>query len=112
VSSSTDRPASNKALLKAIARAWCWREALIQGRFETVADLAQESGFTERYVREMIQIAFLAPDILAAIVAGRQPRRLELQALRGDMLPLSWAAQRERLGVDGYRSFNAQGGDV
>jgi hypothetical protein len=92
-----DQRAPNRPLLKAVARAWRWREALVRGEAKTVADLAEKEGYTERYVRCTIQLAFLAPDLLAAIVAGRQPRCLELKSLRDGIIPLSWAAQRERV---------------
>jgi site-specific DNA recombinase len=94
-----DHAEPNRPLMKAVARAWRWREALIQGDAATVADLAATEGYTERYVRCTIQLAFLAPDLLAAIVAGRQPRWLELKSLRDGIIPLSWGAQRERVRV-------------
>jgi hypothetical protein len=42
-------------------------------------------------------LTLLAPDIVEAIVDGRQPRTLELQSLLKP-LPSDWGAQRERLG--------------
>ena len=92
-----DQPEPNRPLLKAVARAWRWREALVRGEAKTLGELAARDGYTERYVRCTIQLAFLAPDLLAAIVAGRQPRWLELKALRDGAIPLSWAAQWERV---------------
>jgi DNA invertase Pin-like site-specific DNA recombinase len=97
--SPADQPTPNRPLLKAVARAWRWREALVRGQVKTLGDLAVKEGYTERYVRCTIQLAFLAPDLLDAIVAGRQPRWLELKSLRDGIIPLSWTAQRERVRV-------------
>jgi len=48
----------------------------------------------------MLKISFLAPDILSAIVAGRQPDDLTTQRfLRSDDVPLNWSAQRQALRV-------------
>ncbi len=49
------------------------------------------------YERRLLRLAFLAPDIQQAILAGRQPRSLNLeQMIRGE-LPLAWSRQREML---------------
>lgn len=50
------------------------------------------------YERRLLRLAFLAPDIQKAILAGRQPRRLNLEALVQSDLPLTWSAQRIALG--------------
>jgi site-specific DNA recombinase len=48
--------------------------------------------------RLIIQMAFLAPDIQQAILAGRQPRDLTLAKLRTLELPLQWSEQRALFG--------------
>jgi len=56
------------------------------------------TGPSSPYERRLLRLAFLAPDIQQAILAGRQPRSLNLQQLiRGD-LPIAWSRQREMLG--------------
>ncbi len=45
--------------------------------------------------RRLIRLAFLAPDLQQAILAGTQPRGLNLAALMEGEMPLSWAAQRQ-----------------
>jgi site-specific DNA recombinase len=44
--------------------------------------------------RRLIRLAFLAPDLQRAILAGEQPERLTLARFLESDLPLSWAAQR------------------
>jgi hypothetical protein len=43
--------------------------------------------------RRLIRLAFLAPDLLPAILAGEQPERLTLARFLNSDLPLSWAGQ-------------------
>lgn len=50
------------------------------------------------YIRSLVPIAFLAPDIQQAIMEGRQPIGMTLQSLRGRSLPVSWEDQRTLLG--------------
>ena len=53
---------------------------------------------TSPYERRLIRLAFLAPDIQQAILAGRQPRTLNLQKMVHQDLPIAWTQQREALG--------------
>ena len=51
-------------------------------------------------VSRIIQLAFLAPDIVEAILAGRQPVELTPRRLmRIGELPLEWHRQRRLLGL-------------
>ncbi|WP_421992483.1 recombinase family protein [Qipengyuania sp.] len=50
------------------------------------------------YDRNILRLAFLAPDIQQAIVTGRQPPHLNLETLRQMKIPLSWKMQRDVLG--------------
>lgn len=51
------------------------------------------------YDRSILRLAFLAPDIQRAILDGRQPRQLNLEALKQIDIPLAWSQQRQVLGV-------------
>ena len=53
-----------------------------------------DSAPTSPYLRRLMRLAFLAPDIQRAILDGRQPRSLNLEALMAMELPLDWSAQR------------------
>ncbi len=53
---------------------------------------------TERYVSRIMRLAFLAPDIVEAILDAYQPVDLELERLLKG-IPTSWDAQRRALGV-------------
>jgi hypothetical protein len=50
----------------------------------------------------LLRLSYLAPDIVGAILEGRQPASLTRQKLaRLPALPLGWEAQRELLGIAG-----------
>lgn len=51
------------------------------------------------YDRMVLRLAFLAPDIQRAILEGRQPNGLNLEALKKLDIPLAWSQQREVLGL-------------
>lgn len=53
---------------------------------------------TSPYDRNILRLAFLAPDIQRAILEGRQPHHLNLEALKSIKLPLRWSRQRDVLG--------------
>jgi site-specific DNA recombinase len=50
------------------------------------------------YERRLLRLAFLAPDIQQAILAGHQPRSLNLELMIHHDLPNAWSKQREMLG--------------
>ncbi len=91
---------ADPALLKAIARARGWFDELITGRAISMVEIAQREGISDRYVSSLLPLAFLAPDIVEAIAAGRQPADLTAETLiRHIDLPLDWNDQRVLLNV-------------
>ena len=69
-----------------------------RGKATSIAAVAEREGCTEAYIRKLLAVAFLAPDITEAMLAGTQPRKLTLADLSSKILPLDWEAQRQRLG--------------
>jgi hypothetical protein len=53
---------------------------------------------TEHFVSRQLELAFLAPDIVAAILEGRQPADFTLDRALKTKRPLSWADQRASWG--------------
>jgi site-specific DNA recombinase len=93
-------PRADSALLKAVARARQWSEDLLTGRAKSVAKIAEREGVADRYVRRLTRLAFLAPEIVEAIVAGNQPPELTAEALAERIdLPLLWIAQEQAVGI-------------
>jgi len=92
-------PRLDHGLLEALARAHRWRVAIERGEIVNVDDLAKREGLHRRRVRELLRLAFLAPDIQKAIVDGQQPKGLTLERLTEIGPPASWQEQRRRLGI-------------
>lgn len=59
--------------------------------------------------RRLIRLAFLAPDLQLAILAGEQPERLTLARFLDSDLPLSWAAQRRMFAAIASESYHRRG---
>ena len=91
------QPRPNATLIKALTRAYKWKERLFSGGAPSTSAIANEEGVTERYVSRIMRLAFLAPDIVEAILGGYQPVDLELERLLKG-IPTSWDAQRRALG--------------
>ena len=62
----------------------------------------QREGITHRYVARLLRLGFLAPDIVAAILANRQPAHLTVDRLRGP-IPFDWNEQRQLFGFGGAK---------
>ena len=91
---------ADSALLKAVARARQWSEDLLAGRAQSVAEIAERGRVGSRYVRRLLRLAFLAPEIVEAIAAGDQPPELTAEALAERIdLPLLWTAQEKAVGI-------------
>ena len=91
----TQAPASS--LLKALARGRQWYEWIVAGEVLGQRAIAQKLGLNERYVGRVLECAFLAPDIVEAILDGRQPSDLTFKKLT-HRIPFSWIEQRRQLG--------------
>jgi len=91
------RSRCDPALVKAIARGRVWFEELASGRARSLQDLAKRDGITRRYIRRLINRAFLSPELVEAILQGRQPVALTATRLSELDLPLEWTEQRRLL---------------
>jgi site-specific DNA recombinase len=89
---------TDQALLRVVARAHCWFDDLVSGR--SMVEIARRNGVGKQYVSRLMRLAFLAPEMVERIVAGRQPPELTAQALRTGRfdIPVDWAAQKRALG--------------
>ena len=87
---------TDDTLVKALARAFRWKRMLDSGEYATIAELAQREKIAAPFLTRTMRLAQLAPDLVEAILDGRQPRGLTLEALRSP-LPSDWAGQRQAL---------------
>ena len=91
--SSTGDP----ALIKAIARGRGWFDELATGRARSLQELAKRDGISRRYIRRLVGLAFLSPELVEAILQGRQPVALTATRLTELDLPLDWTEQHKLL---------------
>ena len=90
-------PKCDPALIKAIARGRLWFEELATGRARSLQELATREGITRRYIRRLVNLAFLSPQLVEAILQGRHPVALTATRLTELDLPLDWSEQRRLL---------------
>lgn len=91
-------PNPDTKLIAAVARGHCWFEELRTGAAPSVQALVDRHGVDQGDVSRILPLAFLAPDIVEAILQGRQPVELTAARLKRIGLPLCWAEQRRALG--------------
>ena len=63
---------TDSTLVKALARAFRWKRMLESGEFATIAELAEREGIAPSYMARVLRLSLLAPDIVEAILDGRQ----------------------------------------
>jgi site-specific DNA recombinase len=89
--------AHNEVLVHSVVRAHAWARSLRDGTHRSVEDLAGATCLHPKVVRQALRLAFLAPEVTAAILEGRRPPRLSLARIP-KLLPLPWAQHRHLLG--------------
>jgi hypothetical protein len=86
------RPRVDNAMVKALARAFRWRKMLDTDVHATLEDLARAKGMHATYLSRVLLLTLLAPEIVEAILDGRQPAELQLDDLL-DGFPVEWDSQ-------------------
>jgi hypothetical protein len=89
-------PRVDGALVKAVVRANRWRHMLESGEYSSSAELAKAEKVNDSYLSRILRLTLIAPDIIEAILSGRQPRTLQLDDLLKP-LPAAWERQRSEL---------------
>lgn len=83
---------TDNALVKALARAFRWKRMLESGEFATIAELAEREGIASSYMTRVLRLTLLAPDIVDAILDGKQGSEVRLARVL-EPFPVKWAAQ-------------------
>lgn len=88
------KPAPNATLQKLVAQALAAQDLLLTGKPNPSL-----SGYSRRYLGQLVRISWLAPDIIGAIMDGTQPVNLTGRKLtRANAIPLDWPSQRKMFG--------------
>jgi hypothetical protein len=89
--------ATDRTLIKALARAWRWQTLLDDGLYASLAEMADKERINRSYLSRTIRLSLLAPDIVEAILHGTQPATLQLSDLEGPF-SIDWEQQRAAFG--------------
>ena len=100
VENSDDQAEADPALLRIVARAHDIQERLTQNSELTLHAIASQEHVTPGYVSRLLRLPSLAPDIITAIINGRNPPQLTAKKLMRLVLeiPVDWTAQRKLFG--------------
>ena len=92
-------PVPDSKLVEIIALGREWFDQLANGTVASVNDIASRETVDAGDVSRLLSLAFIAPDIAAAIVNGKQPTELTANRLKQHLpLPMAWSEQRRLLG--------------
>ena len=86
------RPHIDSTMVKALARAFRWRRMLETGAVSTVREIAAKEKINPSYISRVLRLTLLAPEIVEAILDGRQPADVTLPGLMGEVA-VNWGDQ-------------------
>lgn len=96
---TTDDTRRDRAMIKLVVQALSLRERLTDQQAGTFEDLARQLGYSREHAADLLRVSYLAPDILTAILDGRQPTGLSrAKLIKTPRMPLGWQHQRALLG--------------
>ena len=90
------KPRPDETLLRALARGHRWKRILEGGNYRSAGELADTEGVSRSFVNRLLRLTLLAPEIVEAILEGRQPKAMQLEELT-DAIPSEWEKQRKAL---------------
>ncbi len=98
--SSREGGVSDEPLIRAIACGRAWFDELASGKASSFGEIAERVGVTDRYVSRMVDLAFLAPDVVETMLNGDQRGSVSVKSLTVDgSMPSLWGEQRKVLGT-------------
>ena len=98
--SDTQQPEINSILVKAIVKSYLWNKQLLSGEVKNGAEIQQRENLKfYAYVANILDLRFLAPDIVESILNGIQPRDLTIKDLF-NVKTLDWDKQRKVLNYE------------
>jgi hypothetical protein len=69
---------------------------LEDGKYRSAGEIAQPEKVTRSFANRLLRLTLLAPDIVEAILEGRQPKAMQLEEVT-DAIPREWEKQRKAL---------------
>jgi hypothetical protein len=84
-------------LIALLAEAYAARKLVLAHPHSSLADLAKQQGKCHKHLAKLVEISCLAPDIVTAVLDGKQPESFTVKKLQSAQLPLAWDQQRALL---------------
>lgn len=84
------RHKTDNTFVKAMARAFRWKQMLESGQFTTANEFAEREGIAPSYMTRVMRLTQLEPGIIEAVLDGRQGDAVTL-ALVLEPFPVSWS---------------------
>lgn len=98
VGAEGSRHKPNASMIRLLGNASRWVDDVVSGRVTSLSAIGRREGLSLSRVSNIMELAFLAPDLKSAIIKGEHPIGLTSSALQNACpLPLSWEAQRRVL---------------
>lgn len=95
------RSRMDNTVVKALARAFRWKRLLEAGSYSSVTELAEKEKIGMSYLTRVMRMTLLAPDIIDAILDGRQGDGVTLTSL-ANPFPLEWEKQRRHFSAEPF----------
>jgi hypothetical protein len=73
-----------------------WREMVETSTYATIAEIAAAEKINESYVGRLLRLTLLAPDLVEAILGGRQPAEMTVAGLMRPF-PVVWREQQAEI---------------
>lgn len=91
------KPNYDYKLINALAKAYKWQKQM-EKQGLNISQLSAKENISDRYVSRILRLNYLAPDIVRAMLEGKQPRNLRLQDFTTKNIPELWSDQRALFG--------------
>lgn len=83
---------TDSTLVKALARAFRWKQMLESGEFATIAELAEREAIAFTYMARVLRLTLLAPEIVEGILDGKREPEVTLVRVL-EPFPVEWDQQ-------------------
>ena len=83
----------DNTMLKSLARAFRWQKLLENGTYTCLDDIARSEKISASFLSRYYRLVLLAPDIVEAILDGRQPAQMTMKDL---LVPFSFEWEKQR----------------
>ncbi len=91
---------TDPALLRMLARGYRWFGELASGKVSSTRQIAMREDLSDSYVRHVVPLGLLAPELVESICEGNPPASLSAERLKTVAgVPIDWDTQQEALAI-------------